>query len=98
MEVVQVAAVLLVSSVFGAEAHWLKLRAVAHHCDSFRHHLLLRVGRLLLVEADPGLLLAGLSVMGSVTVAVGKNLLSLRPQDLAWLALGCKIVDWLGLL
>jgi hypothetical protein len=50
------------------------------------------------VEADPGLLLAGLIVMGSVTVAVGKNLLSLRPQDLSWLALGCKIVDWLGLL
>ncbi len=50
------------------------------------------------MEADPGLLLAGLIVMGSVIVVVDKTLLSLRLQGLSWLALGCKIVDWLVLL
>ena len=47
------------------------------------------------MEADPGLLLAGLIVMGFVTGVVGKSLLSLRLQDLSLMASGCKIVDWL---
>jgi hypothetical protein len=50
------------------------------------------------VEADPGLLLAGLIVMGFVTGVVGKSLLSLCLQDLSLMASGCKIVDWLALL
>ncbi len=40
------------------------------------------------------MLLAGLIVMGSVTGAVGKILLSPRLQDLSWLASGCKIAGW----